>query len=132
MRLFKLLALLAVALAAPGWAQEDPDEGWKDLPGAAKPNPPPAPPVPGPEMREPVLPTPAPSREGYSAAPRATLVQPRPVLEPNTISMFGARSLGFLNRGEMIYLGFPLLGIRAAIGLTIASIWGLASTPFTP
>jgi hypothetical protein len=116
MRSLCLLCLVAVAAPAFAQDQQNPDEEWNNLPGAKPTTPPPgndtAPPP------APVLPTPAPAREqSYSATPRATLVQPRPVLEPNTISMFGARSLGFLNRGEMIYLGFPLLGLRAALGV---------------
>lgn len=54
----------------------------------------------------------------------------RPVLEPNTISMFGARSLGFLNRGEMFFLGFPLLGIRLAMGVSERFDFGIGFDSF--
>ena len=67
---------------------------------------PPVPPPPSPELRPATRPN----------MPPVGVSSPRPVLEPNTVSMFGARSLGFLTRGEMFFLGFPLIGIRLAMG----------------
>jgi hypothetical protein len=114
-----LLSLVAV----PAFAQENPDEEWTPLPGDKAAPPPEAP-------QTPVLPSPAPPPREPLPSPRASLVQPRPVLEPNTVSMFGARSLGFLTRGETIYLGFPLLGIRAAMGITDRIDLGLGFDSF--
>ncbi len=123
-RRLSFVALLALAL--PAAAQDNPDEDWKNLPSDAKLTPqtpardlPPPPPMPAPaepsDLRqgEPLRD----SNRDLRSVQRPTLVSPRPVLEPNTVSMFGARSLGQWTRGEMIYLGFPLIGIRLSIGL---------------
>jgi hypothetical protein len=112
--------ILSAVLASPWvWAQApaNPEEEWKALPSDTKPPPPPA--TPPPQVDGPVVPA-LPSTPSPAAGTRpymSGVSAPRPVLEPNTISMFGARSLGFLNRGEMFYLGFPLLGIRISMGV---------------
>ena len=38
------------------------------------------------------------------------------VSESNHVSIYGASTLGTLNRGLGVYLGFPLVGLRAAVG----------------
>ncbi len=83
---------------------------------AGKTPPPPAPPpAPAVAPSEPRTPAVSDSR-AVSSAP-TTARATRPTLEPNTVSMFGGRSLGQWGRGQMIYLGFPLIGIRLALGL---------------
>src|SRR5262245_38437926 len=107
--------IIAALFAVPAAAQEDPEQEWNSLPGDAAPPPPAPPPLS-------VPPGPLPSSEPlWEPGPTArasipTVRSPRPVLEPNTISMFGARSLGVLQRGQMLFLGFPLIGIRLALG----------------
>jgi hypothetical protein len=41
----------------------------------------------------------------------------RPRDEPNTVSMFGGPSLGQWKRGQAFVLGFPVMQLRAAIGV---------------
>lgn len=114
-----MLASLAVAHVA---AAQTPDEEWNTLPGQAPAATPPSPPSSAPG--EPAPPGPAPTTAGTatsaasSSTSRPTISSPRPVLEPNTVSMFGARSLGQWTRGQMIYLGFPLLGLRLSLGVS--------------
>lgn len=115
--------LMSVVLALPVAAQTNPDEEWNTLPPEKGQQPPPAPPPP-PSSGEAVAPapprpplTPEAPRSGATNMRTAAGVSTRPVLEPNTISMFGGRSLGTLTRGEMFYLGFPLIGIRLAMGI---------------
>ncbi|MBL8956160.1 MAG: hypothetical protein JNK82_35630 [Myxococcaceae bacterium] len=108
------LAVSGVAYAQDGSSQSNPEEEWNTLPGEKK-APSAAPPV-SVELQPPPPPSSSP-RDGAPAQPVAGVSSPRPVLEPNNVSMFGGRSLGFLTRGEMFYLGFPLIGIRLSIGL---------------
>ncbi len=114
-----VLITVVLALPAAAQAQDNPEQEWNTLPGNAPAQPPPA-------SKDVLVPPPPPSSDprpgstpAQAAAPASVpgVVSPRPVLEPNTVSMFGARSLGFLNRGEMFYLGFPLIGIRLSLGL---------------
>lgn len=117
--------LITVVLALPVAAQTNPDEEWNTLPPEGKAQqPPPLPPPPPSSSADAVAPPPrAPltpdSRVGAGATNMRTAagVSTRPVLEPNTVSMFGGRSLGTLTRGEMFYLGFPLIGLRLAMGI---------------
>jgi hypothetical protein len=117
-----LVALPAVAAQPP----DNPEDEWKPIPNGSAPTPapppsddvPPPPAMPGPAVED--------------AKPRVVtgISAPRPVLEPNTISMHGARSLGFLKRGEMFYLGFPMLGLRLMIGLTERFDFGIGFDSF--
>lgn len=78
----------------------------------------PATPAPAPPAVVPSEPrTPAVGEQRAVTSAPTTARATRPTLEPNTVSMFGARSLGQWGRGQMIYLGFPLIGIRLALGL---------------
>ncbi len=88
-------------------AQANPDEEWGSLPvdsNAPKPLPPPTP----------VSRTPS----AAASAPRLGIEgDPRPPVEPNTVSMFAGPTLGQWKRGQAVYVGFPALGLRLAIGL---------------
>lgn len=111
-----LLLPRAVALAQtdPG----APDEEWGTFPaeGAPASVPPPAvePPPPA------VLPPPPVSLP--VGTPTSATLQ-RPVPRPprpedfNRVSMFGAPALGQWNRGLGLHLGFPLVGLRAGLGV---------------
>src|SRR5438046_2527897 len=106
---------LMLALPAAAQNQTNPEEEWSKIPSSA---PPPPPPPRGTQQNGDAPPPPPSSMPGPEAGPpRPVLTQPRPVLEPNTVSMFGARSLGQWGRGQMFYLGFPLLGIRLSPGV---------------
>jgi len=129
--MFRAAVVAVLACAVPAAAQDNPEQEWNALPsGKGQPPPPPA--------RDDILvPPPPPSSDPQPGAPAAaapasvpTVSSPRPVLEPNTISMFGARSLGFLNRGEMFYLGFPLIGVRFSIGLAERFDFGIGFDSF--
>lgn len=89
---------VALAQEAP-----NPDEEWAGMPGETKPQPLPPP---APALGR--LPPPPP-RQGVGIA--------RAPDEPNTVSVFGAPTLGQWKRGQAIFLGFPLLGVKLAIGL---------------
>jgi hypothetical protein len=111
---------LAAALASVaaygqvGLPESTPDEGWATFPEDRSRPPPP-------RRRAPLVP------DGYEpappyVAPRAPEVvrsEPVPVerQEPNTVSLAGAQALGLYQRGFAVSLGFPLLGVRAGIGL---------------
>ncbi|MBK7862766.1 MAG: hypothetical protein IPJ65_29980 [Archangiaceae bacterium] len=115
--MFRAAILTAVLSATLSWAQAptNPDDEWNTLPANAPARPPAAASQPA---AADLAPAPVPAASSSPGRPPAPSVSaPRPVLEPNTVSMFGARSLGFLTRGEMFYLGFPLLGLRFAMGL---------------
>ena len=101
-----------MAQATPN--ETPPDESWNTFPAdKAAPTPAPVPDT----TPEPPPPTPRPA-DVVPVQPSGELYRPGAVrIEPNTISMFGARSLGHLVRGEMLYLGFPMLGARFAMGL---------------
>ncbi len=105
------LLLLALCFSAVSFAQDNPDDEWGQLPvdPSAPPRaaPPPPPPLPGGRALPPPLP------EG---APRAGLAARTPD-EPNTVSMFGGPTLGQWKRGQAIFLGFPLLGLKLSLGL---------------
>lgn len=90
------------------WAQEapNPDEEWAGMPGDPNAKLPPLPPPASEPLNK--LPPPPP-RQGIGLA--------RAPDEPNTVSVFGAPTLGQWKRGQAIFLGFPLLGLKLAIGL---------------
>lgn len=113
-----LLCGFAAAGATSAWGQADggvnpnpPDEAWEGLgdalpPGALR--------FAGQPWEGLSAPPPAPPRgEARMPAPSA----PPPLMEFNKVSMYGAPSLGQWNRGIAVYLGFPLLGARFAIGV---------------
>ncbi len=102
------VALLAgLVFSGLALAQANPEEEWGTLP--VDPNSPKPPPVPVPASRAPAA---------AALAPRLGIdVDPRPPPEPNTVSMFAGPTLGQWKRGQAIYVGFPTLGLRLAIGL---------------
>ena len=109
--MFRLVLMAGLCGSAIAFAQT-PDEEWGDFPPEQN-APPPVPPAasPLPEPNAPPPPTPG-------SAPRAGLgASNRPADEPNTVSMFGGPTLGQWKRGQAIFLGFPLLGLKLAIGL---------------
>lgn len=135
--MFRAVIFAAVLVSGAARAQEkNPDEEWNTLPADSKAQPPPTPP-PGQPAAPLVPPPPEASRAPATRPGMSGISAPRPVLEPNTISMFGARSLGTLTRGEMFYLGFPLLGIRISmgvaervdIGIGFDSFYGMMNEP---
>lgn len=115
------VALVAGVLLSGAARAQSPEDEWGGLPAPAPnttPGPAPLPPAPAPLPPPPPSPvgptlmTPAPLR------PRAeVLARVRPPQDRNDISMSGGNSLGSLRRGEMVLLGFPLLQLRAMIGL---------------
>lgn len=91
-----------------------PDEGWS-LPAQMATPPPPPPSTP--EVRQP------PQVSGVRPKSRRSTDEvqvdaPFRPQTPNTISMFGGRTLGHLTRGQMVFAGFPLLGVKLALGLS--------------
>jgi hypothetical protein len=117
--MFRIALLAGLSFSALALAQANPDDEWGDFPpnpGAA-PKPAPAPaPAPA-EVAPSNRPLEAPP-EAANAAPRAGLgLATRPPDEPNTVSMFGGPTLGQWKRGQAIFLGFPLLGVKLSIGL---------------
>lgn len=104
--------------------QESPSpspEGWVPFPGERAATSEPTLPPP------PLPPTPAPPPPPSAVARN---VPPAPVLEPNTISLFGARPLGPGRRALGFSLGFPLVSARAAIGVTERLDLGLGFDTF--
>lgn len=95
-----------VLLVATSALAQDPDAEWGTFPGDGF-NPPP---VSAPPPPLPVAPVPA-----ADVAPRAW--RARPPEEPNLVSMFGAPMLGPWKRGQSFAVGFPLLAVRASIGI---------------
>lgn len=106
---------------APASTMDEVDD-WAAPPGApivgdessAGPTPPPA-------TAPPVLSAPPSSPTGPSSSapvpPQAEATVRPPPREMNRVSMYGAPTLGQWNRGVGAYLGFPLLGVKAGIGL---------------
>ena len=114
--MFRLTLIAGLCCSALALAQTNPDEEWGGLP--VNPNAPPPPPpsrVPAPLSGvDPLEPPPAAPGE----VPRAGIgIANSPPVEPNTVSMFGGPTLGQWKRGQAIFLGFPLLGIKLSIGL---------------
>lgn len=112
--MFRIALMAGFLSSAAAFAQTptNPDEEWGDFPpnpSAPAAQPPPAVPLPSPVGPPPTPPGSAP-RAGIGGATR-------PPDEPNTVSMFGGPTLGQWKRGQAIFLGFPLLGIKLAIGL---------------
>lgn len=113
--MLRTLALVMVLAQGRGWAQSTPDEDWQPLPNAPAPTVVPA---------APLVPPPPPPQADVSASavpgrlsPEALRTRLRPREEPNTVSMFGAPSLGQWKRGQAFTLGFPFFQLRASLGL---------------
>jgi hypothetical protein len=110
MRFFWLLTLTIGSFA---FGQTTPDEDWNRYPttppGPAPWSVPVAPPVSPPPL---AMPPPGPI-----AIPTVSPPVPRRLLEPNTVSMYGANTLGRWKRSESISLGFPLIAVRFSLGL---------------
>lgn len=129
MRLPLLIAMLAIALSSSAFAQSTPEDEWQSLPGQPPRVEPPAPAPPAPSSSGDApraLPTPTPARPQ-----EPSVVWPaKPAEIPNDVSVFGASTLGAGRRGVGIYLGFPLMGIRAGVGLMPAVDMGLSFDTF--
>lgn len=96
----------------------DPEDEWAGYPGPSLPQPP----------------APAPAPELVAASPFAPKAPEiyrsyRPE-DFNEVSMFGAASLGRGKRGLGLYLGFPLLGARAGLGVLDSLDLGLGFDSF--
>lgn len=114
--------LLSGAARAQSPAPGTPDDEWGQLP--ANPN---APAQPPPAEPPPLLPPPPPSPQPTFITPQPlsgplrpraeVLARIRPPEERNQVSVMGGPSLGHLNRGEMVMLGFPLIQLRLLMGL---------------
>lgn len=122
------LLLLGVSLGGQGLAQEAPDAEWGTFPGQQTPPPPPSPP-PAPEPVRVPLPVEGASR-GHPVGPPEAQGRPRPPEAPNQVSMLGAPMLGQWKRGQVFLLGFPLLQLRASIGLAEVLDVGLGFDSF--
>lgn len=88
------------------------DEAWGGFPNAAPPRtPPPTPPISSPPevSAPPVMPAPA--------SPSLTRRAPEPPMPPNTVSVFGAPTLGQWKRGQGVLIGFPVIALRLALGV---------------
>jgi len=120
--------ILAGVLLLAGAARAQSEDEWGKLPantGNTTPNTTPVtpPPVDAPPPPPVVAPPPAPSTtfapiSSGPLRPRSeVLARVRPPEERNQVTMFGATTLGSLNRGEMVALGFPLLQLRFLMGL---------------
>jgi hypothetical protein len=74
-------------------------------------------------------PTTAPAAAAATGPPKAgpPLLRPEPL---NRVSLFGAQALGAGSRAVSVYLGFPLLGARGAVGVTPWLDAGLAFESF--
>jgi hypothetical protein len=118
--MFRISLIAALCGNALAFAQSaNPDDEWGNFPPdsnkappAASPTLPPPPPS-APQPLQPLPPPPlgsAPLRGGVSGVAR-------PPEEPNTVSVYGAPTLGQWKRGQALFLGFPLLGVKLAIGL---------------
>ncbi len=112
------VTVLVSVLAAGAFAQATPDEAWNAPPESTTPPPPPPPARPLP-VSPPRTSFDAAYPPGWRAPPPQTLTAP-PVIreEPNHTSLFGGPTLGPWKRGASFLLGFPLLSMRAAIGLS--------------
>lgn len=115
-------AVLAGVLISGVARAQAPEEEWGGF------RPPPATPVePGPALPPPPPPSqPLPPAPVFAPPPPAGTLRPRPEVvarvrpaeERNQVSMLASPSLGAGKRGQMVLLGFPLLGIRALFGVS--------------
>ncbi len=98
------------APGASSFSAEAPDESWEGFPAGTRPSPSKTPP---PSLRVHTTPPPMVSE---TAAPVRLAGTEAPVL--NSVSLYGAPALGRFERAFGVYVGFPLLGVRVAMGLT--------------
>lgn len=115
------VVLFAGVLLAEGARAQSPEDEWGQIPANTTPAPQQPPPAPLPVEPIPQPPPPAPLVplvQSGPLRPRAeVLARVRPPQERNDISMMGGNSLGQWKRGEMVLIGFPMLQLRAMIGL---------------
>jgi hypothetical protein len=124
--------------AAKAFAQEAPDENWGHFPGQPGPSsgpgttPPPPPPVDPSRYPLPMPPGtwPAAPQGGWPVAPPGPSITNLATEPPNKTSVFGAAMLQRWNRGEAFLLGFPLLQLRALIGVAPSVDVGLGFDSF--
>ncbi len=115
--------LIAGVLLGGAARAQSPEDEWGGLPAGTTPAPlpvlPPPPPAP---VYEPPPPVPmylAPAAPAGPMRPRPeVLARVRPSEDRNQVSMVGGASLGAGKRGQMVLLGFPLLGLRALFGVS--------------
>lgn len=117
----RLVGILTLLISATALAQgATPDESWATPFSADAGTPPP--PSPESEYQPPPMfhtPPPPPLAPAQPLTPRVTVPMKPPAPEEfNNVSVYGAPTLGQFKRGLGIYMGFPLLGARFAIGLT--------------
>lgn len=111
----RVLAMVCL-VGASALAQTTPDEGWNPPPENTTPQPERPLPAPPPPPRTPFDATYPP---GWRAPSPRAVYAPRLVQEePNHTSLFGGPTLQPRKRGGSFLLGFPLLSIRAAMGIT--------------
>lgn len=117
--------------AAPTPIASDPNE-WAAPPAETSAPPPSAPPVVPEVTPPPPAPPVTPDRGGSPDVRQQPRVEQRPPSpqEFNRVSIYGAPTLGQWNRGLGAYLGFPLLGLKAGIGLTDSLDVGLGFDSF--
>lgn len=113
-------ALVAGVLLAGAARAQSPEDEWGSIKPVApvETQPPPPPP---PVNVEPLPPAPVfvPPPPNAPLRPRPEVVaRVRPPEERNQVSMLAAPSLGAGKRGQMVLLGFPLLGLRALFGVS--------------
>jgi hypothetical protein len=118
---FRIALIAGLCCSALALAQtRNPEDDWGAFPVDPDAPPPPPPPPTLPPPPPPTLPVwapaPAPGR-GATAGRGGISGKPRVPDEPNRVSVYGAPTLGQWNRGQALFLGFPLLGVRLAIGL---------------
>lgn len=115
MKLVTLFSSLGVLLSGAALAQA-PEEEWAPPP-VSEPAPVPAVvPVPAPVAQPEPAWAPQPQQGPLAARPEV-LARVRPAQQRNEISTFGATPLGAGNRGQSVFLGFPLMDVRALFGL---------------
>jgi hypothetical protein len=124
-----LAVLLCARLAA---AQTKPDEAWAPAPVV-----PSITSAPTTALTPPPLPAPGVSGENVSRAlpPLSgeytfATARPRPVDPPNQTSMVGAPTLGPGHVGAAFEMGFPVMGLRAAVGVSDAVDLGVGFDTF--
>ena len=112
----------AAGTAASSGTTVQGDEDWQTFPGQASPEEPPAEAEVVPASHTtPAVATPAVASPAPLALPPSQLERPAPSFRSedfNLVSIFGAHALGQGGRAVGAFLGFPLVGARAAYGLT--------------
>ncbi len=96
-------------------ATEEAPSGSEPPPPAPPPPPPPA--TPAPQKKRPLPPPTGPGRTAELERRAAPAQAPPAPSDFNQVSLWGAQTLGPLKRAVGLYVGFPLVGARAAMGL---------------